>query len=143
MAEPLQVAAENVAAVNAHDANRLRATYAEDAVLEAPGSVRLDRADDVIEYVMVWLRAFPDARQTIVNQLVAGDCVVQEFVMTGTHTGTLASPDGDIPPTNRQASARGVQIQRIADDKVIEEHVYFDQLELLTQIGLIPAAAAA
>lgn len=58
-------------------------------------------------------------------------------------SGTLITPDGDIPPTNRTASARGVQIQRIANDKIAEEHVCFDQLELLTQLGLLPEPANA
>jgi steroid delta-isomerase-like uncharacterized protein len=143
MADPLQVARENVAAVNAHDEARLRATYADDAVLEAPDRARLEGGDQAAAYTMVWLRAFPDARQTIVNELAAGDWVVQEFTMEGTHTGTLEAPEGDIPPTNRKGSARGVQIQRIADGKIAEERVYFDQVEILTQLGLMPEPATA
>ena len=143
MTDPLQVAAANVAALNAHDAVRLRETYADDAVLEAPGPVRLEGADQATEYTMNWLRAFPDARQTIANEFSAGEWVVQEFTMAGTHTGTLESPDGDIPPTNRRAQGRGVQIQRIAGGKIVEERVYFDQLEIFTQLGLMPEPAAA
>ena len=47
--------------MNAHDEKRLRATYADDAVLEAPGPLRL-KGRGATEYAMVWLRAFPDAR---------------------------------------------------------------------------------
>jgi predicted ester cyclase len=143
MTDPQQVAAENVAALNAHDEARLRATYADDAVMKAPGPARLEGGDAATEYVMVWLRAFPDARQSVENKLVAGDWVVQEFTFTGTHTGTLASPDGDIPPTHRSATGHGVQIQRIAGDRIAEERVYFDQVEILTQLGLLPEPTTA
>jgi len=68
---------------------------------------------------------------------------VSEFRVTGTHTGVLASPEGDIAPTNRRATARGVQLQRIAEGKIAEEHVYFDQLEILAQLGLVPESARA
>jgi len=143
MADTKQVAAENVAALNANDEQRLRATYADDAVLEAPGSARLEGGDQATEYAMVWVRAFPDARQTISNQIVAGDWVVQEFTFSGSHTGTLSSADGDIPATGRSVTGRGVQIQRIADGRIAEEHVYFDQVELLRQLGLMPEPATA
>ena len=143
MADPRQVTAENLAAVNAHDPQRIRATYADDAVLEAPGPARFEGADAITEYVMVWLRAFPDARQTIVNEFVVGDSVVAEFTLTGTHTGALAAPDGDIPPTNRKATGRGMGIQRIENGKIVEEHIYFDQLEILSQLGVVPEPATA
>ncbi len=137
MSSPLQVANENVDALNAHDEERLRATYAEGATVQAPG-VRLTGPDEATQYVMSWLRAFPDARQTIVNELVAGDWVVHEFTFTGTHTGTLTSPDGDIPPTNRSVTGHGVQIQRIERGRIVDERVYFDQVEMLSQLGLMP-----
>jgi steroid delta-isomerase-like uncharacterized protein len=143
MSDPRQVATENVAALNAHDEQRLRATYADDAMLTAPGPVTIEGGDQVAEYAMVWVRAFPDAKQTIDNTLVAGDTVVQEFTFKGTHTGTLSTPEGDIPATNRPLVARAVQIQRIAGGKIAEEHVYFDQVELLTQLGLMPEPATA
>ena len=60
MTDPRQVTAEGVAAVNAHDEARIRAVYADGAVLEAPGPVRIEGGDAATEYVMVWLRAFPE-----------------------------------------------------------------------------------
>ena len=140
MIDPRKVTGENIAAVNAGDPDRLRATYAPDVLAEAPGA-KLEGAEAITDYVMVWAQAFPDMHQTIVNELVADDWVVSEFTVTGTHTGILASPDGDIPPTNRRATARGVQLQRVAGGKIVEEHVYFDQLEILSQLGLVPEPA--
>ena len=140
MTDPRKVVSENVAAVNAGDSDRLRATYAPTVAAEAPDA-KLEGADAITDYVMVWAQAFPDMQQTVVNELVAGDWVVSEFRVTGTHTGVLASPEGDIAPTNRRATARGVQLQRIAEGTIAEEHVYFDQLEILSQLGLVPEPA--
>jgi predicted ester cyclase len=143
MSDPREVTAEGLAALNAHDNERIRAVYADGAVLEAPGPVRLEGGDQVAEYVMVWLRAFPDARQTVTNEIASGDWVVQEFRFTGTHTGTLSSPEGEIPPTHRSLNGTGVQIARVQDGKIVEEHVYFDQVDVLTQLGVMPEPAAA
>jgi steroid delta-isomerase-like uncharacterized protein len=141
MGDALQVARENVDAFNAHDEARLRATYADDVVQDVPGD-RIEGGDRATAYVAMWLRAFPDARQTIVKELASGDWVVQEFTVAGTHTETLAAPDGEVPATNRPVTTRGVQVLRVQGGRIVEEHVYFDELQLLGQLGLLPEPAA-
>ena len=93
------------------------------------------------EYVMVWQRAFPDATLTVHNEVVAGDTAVHEFTVEGTHTDTLASPGGDVPATNRRVTGRGVEVIRVESDKVASFHLYFDQVDVLTQLGLMPEPA--
>jgi hypothetical protein len=105
--------AEFVDAFNAHDENRTRELNAENAVLEAPGDVRLEGGAAAAQYAMAWLGAFRDARVTVHNELEAGDWVVHEFTFEGTHTDTLSTPAGDIPATNRRLRGRGVQILRV------------------------------
>jgi predicted ester cyclase len=92
---------------------------------------------------MSWLNAFEDGRLEVHNELVAGDWVVQEFVFAGTHTGTLSGPAGDIPPTNRQLRGRGTQILRVENGLVVDTRLYFDQVDVMTQLGLMPEAASA
>lgn len=143
MADALRVASEALDAFNAHDERRIREMYTDDVVFEAPGEVRLEGAAAATEFAMSWLRAFPDARITVHNELAAGDWVVHEFTFEGTHTETLVAPEGEIPPTNRHLAGRGVEVLRIEGDKVAEEHLYYDQVQILTQLGLMPEAAAA
>ena len=50
---------------------------------------------------------------------------------------------GNIPPTNRTVTARGAQLQRIENGAIAEEHVHFDQLGILMQLGLVPEPATA
>lgn len=83
---------------------------------------------------------FPDVKVTVVNQIVADPYVVTEGIFAGTHTGTLRTPQGDVPPTGNQIKLRYVTVQRVEKDKVASEHVYFDQAEFMTQLGLMPSA---
>jgi steroid delta-isomerase-like uncharacterized protein len=138
-----RVGAEFVEAFNAHDQDRIRELNAENAVLEAPGDVQLEGREAAAQYAMAWLRAFPDARITVHNELEAGDWVVQEFTFDGTHTDTLSTPAGDIPATNRRLRGRGVQILRIEGGTVADTRLYFDQVQVLTQLGLMPEPSTA
>jgi steroid delta-isomerase-like uncharacterized protein len=143
MASPQEVAARFVEAFNAHDEQRIRETNGENVVFEAPGDVRLEGREAATQYAMEWLNAFPDARITVHNEMVAGDWVVQEFTFTGTHTAPMQSPMGEIPATNRSLNGRGIQVVRVEGDVAVEERLYYDQVQVMTQLGLMPEPATA
>ena len=141
MATAQEVAGRFVEAFNAHDEAAIRAVNGEDVVFEAPGDVRLEGRDATTQYAMEWLNAFPDARLVVHNEIVAGDWVVQEFTFEGTHTAPLQSPMGEIPATNRSLRGRGIQVVRVDGDVAVEEKLYYDQVEVMTQLGLMPEPA--
>lgn len=143
MADAQQVGAEFVRAFNAHDEGRISELNADNAVLEAPGDVRVEGREAATQYGMAWWNAFSDARITVANELTAGDWVVQEFTFEGTHDGTLSTPAGDIPATNRRLEGRGVQIFRVEGDAIADTRLYFDQVQVMTQLGLMPEPATA
>jgi predicted ester cyclase len=143
MKDARQVANEATEAFNAHDERRIRETYAPNVITEAPGGVRSEGPEASTDYAMVWLRAFPDARITIKNQIVAGDWIAEEFTFEGTHKEPLAGPGGEIPATGKSITGHGVQISRIENGKIAENRLYFDQVEVLTQLGLMPEPATA
>ena len=91
---------------------------------------------------MAWLNAFPDAKLTVQDEIYDGEWGVQRFTFDGTHQATLSGPGGDIPATNRRLSGRGLQMFRVHEGKIVEEHLYFDQVQVLTQLGLMPEPAA-
>src|SRR5690242_2119421 len=105
-----EVAAARLEAFNAHDEERIRAVYAEDVVLEAPGDVRREGAGASVEYAMSWLRAFPDARLTVETEVSDGDWVAQRTILEGTHGDTFAGPEGGIPATHRRVRIAGVEL---------------------------------
>jgi predicted ester cyclase len=143
MSEASRLLDEFIAAFNSHDPARIREGYRADARFLGP-DVELEGADAATEYAMTFIRAFPDVRIEATNVIEGGDWIVGEFTYEGTHTAPLATPDGgEIPPTNRRATGRGVDILRLEGGKVVEEHLYFDQLALMAQLGLIPEEATA
>jgi steroid delta-isomerase-like uncharacterized protein len=142
MGEARHAAQEFVDAFNAHDEARIRNVTSENAAFEAPGDVKLTGADAMTEYAMGWLRAFPDGRINVEHTVVAEGWAVQEFTFEGTHEETLVGPAGDIPATHRHLSGRGVQIMKVDGGKIANARLYFDQVDVLTQLGVMPAAAA-
>jgi len=143
MADARKVGAKFVEAFNAHDEERIRQLNAENAIMEAPGDMRVEGREPTTQYAMAWLRAFPDARLTVHNELVDGDWVVQQFTFEGTHEDTLSSPNGDIPATHNRLQGRAVQMLKVEGDSVTETHLYFDQVQVMTQLGLMPEPATA
>jgi steroid delta-isomerase-like uncharacterized protein len=143
MADPRQIGAKFVEAFNAHDEAAIRALNGENVVFEAPGDVHIKGREAATAYAMSWLRAFPDARQTVTNELVDGNWVAQEFTFQGTHEDTLSSPTGDIPATHNRLSGRGVQVFKVEGDVVTDTRLYFDQVQVMTQLGLMPEPASA
>ena len=142
MGEIRQVAQEVVDAFNAHDANRIRALYADNASFAAPGGVE-GGADDAAGYNMSWLNAFPDATANVRSELIDGDWIVHELEFSGTHEQPLVGPGGTIPATGKQVTARGIDAIRVSGGKIVEEHLYFDQIGILSQLGITPESVNA
>ena len=74
------------------------------------------------------------------------DRVICEGVWSGRNDGPLAMPDGShVPPTGREASFRfAIVVAREPGAEVAKDvRLYFDQLEFLAQLGLVPDPAAA
>ncbi len=80
----------------------------------------------------------PRPPSRILSTAESDDTVALEARFTATHTGPLASPDGDIPPTGKAVNLAYADVLRFAGGRIRSEHVYFDQLGFLTQLGLMP-----
>jgi len=124
-------------AIDAHDLDSVRNAYADDVAIRAPGT-ELDGRDAAAAWMDAFVRAFPDLRHEILSTAEADDTVALEARFTATHTGPLASPDGDIPPTGKAVDLVYADVLRFASGRIRSEHVYFDQLGFLTQLGLMP-----
>jgi predicted ester cyclase len=142
MAEARDTAARFITAFNGHDENAIRSLNAPNARFEAPGDVHLEGRDAATGYAMAWLNGFPDAKMTVLHEHVSGPVVVQECTFQGTHTAPLVSAGSTIPATGKKVAARCVQIGRYENGLVAETHLYYDQAELLSQLGLTPEPAA-
>ncbi|NYD40483.1 ester cyclase [Nocardioides panaciterrulae] len=99
--------------------------------------------DGVRRYDSNWAEGFPDGEITVDNILDAGDCVVVEFTGRGTHTGTLPTSMGPIPPTGRQLTLSLCDVLEFQEGKVKRQRSYFDTGSMMMQLGLLPEQAEA
>ena len=60
------------------------------------------------------------------------------LVFEGTHSGLLVGAVRTIPATGRKVVVRGVMVGRYERKVAIDIRLYYDQLEVLAQLGLTP-----
>jgi ketosteroid isomerase-like protein len=94
------------------------------------------------EFVEAYKAGFPDLSHEVVDAVESGDTVAVELKVTGTHTGPLRGPGGEIPPTGRPVVWETVDFVKVRDGKVTSWHVYDDQLAFFVQLGLMPDPTA-
>lgn len=108
---------------------------ARDFIVHAPTPDKEIRGPEGIRQQFGMLRAaFPDLEFKIEDQVAEGDRVVTRWTATGTHQGEFQG----IPPTGNRVQINGVDIDRIADGKVIECWMNMDELGLMQQLGAVP-----
>lgn len=140
MTEAVETVRRYDAAFGAKDAEARAACLTEDIELVMPGGMTLHGPAQVGGIVQAFWEALPDSKINREDDIVAGDTVVTEGTLTGTHTGTFRTPQGEIPPSGNRITLPYVSVRRIRDGKIASEHLYFDQLEFLQQLGALPAA---
>jgi predicted ester cyclase len=86
-------------------------------------------------FYSAFLSAFPDLHVHIEDSFAEGDRLVTRWSARGTHGGELMG----IPPTGKQISVGGTAIDRFENGKSVEHWEVFDQVDLMQQLGVIPA----
>jgi len=137
--EARAVVERSMRAFNAHDLEALARDAAPDIEGTAPGDVKLKGPQAIKEYNQNFVRAFPDARVEAKNIFTQGGTVIVEGIFTGTHDGTLKTPMGDVPATGRKVRGEFVQIVEVDRGLVKRNSLTFDQVQLMTQLGMAPA----
>jgi hypothetical protein len=128
---------------NAHDIDGFTSVLADDVVFRAPGGTSGQGKAACAQFFASWWDSFPDAHVDVRAVHIAGDIIVEEGIFTGTHHGTLHTPAGDIAPTGRPVAVDYIHVLRYLGGKHTSFDLLFDRLEMLEQLGLVPAAARA
>jgi steroid delta-isomerase-like uncharacterized protein len=126
---------------NAKDQAAWSAMFADEATLVAPGGVSGSGPEAVSMFYRLWQDAFPDNRCRAVRIVGDDSSAVLEAVFEGTHTETLHAPTGDVPATGRRVDVPFVNVCGFDGERMTDFALYFDQVELMTQLGLVPAPA--
>lgn len=82
----------------------------------------------------------PDTRLIPISRTVGADRVVDEMLFCFTHTSEIDWMLPGIPPTGRAVEIPVVAIVQFQGDKLVHEHIYWDQASVLVQIGLLDPA---
>jgi len=93
-----------------------------------------DGEQEVREYYRASRDAFPDQHNEIISLCSAGDAVITEFWLMGTHKGPLKTPGGDLPPTGKTFRVRMAAFFEFDGEKISAERIYFDRMSLLQQL---------
>ena len=128
---------------NAGDLEGVMDLYADDAVQRMPDGTFVGR-DAITACLSQELIAFPDVHHRFVSYVEQGDAFADEWIFEGTHTGPLGMPDGS-ELADRQAGggARDGDRRVLRAGKVIANNLYYDNLAVVGQLGLLPAATTA
>jgi carboxymethylenebutenolidase len=86
----------------------------------------------------------PDFELISLSQTFGNDRIVEEFVISFTHSLDMDWMLPGMPATGRRVEFAFVGLIQFQDGKVAHEHLYWDQATLLSQIGVLdhPVAAA-
>ncbi|HUY20741.1 MAG TPA: ester cyclase [Acidimicrobiales bacterium] len=89
-----------------------------------------DGADEVREYYARSRAVFPDQRNEVRALHDAGDTIVVEFDLLGTHLGSLTGEE----PTGRAFRCPMVALFEFEGDRIVCERVYFDSETIYRQL---------
>ena len=101
-----------------------------------PGGLQLTGREAAETTWDMWNQAFPDNRLETVAIHSDDRGGVHEGRGIGTHTGTLRGPAGEIAATGKPADVRFTSVYEFEEGKITSYHLYFDQAELFTQLGI-------
>jgi steroid delta-isomerase-like uncharacterized protein len=77
----------------------------------------------------------PDLKVDILDMIAEGDKVATRYTVEGTHEGDLFG----VPPTGRRVSIESFTVERVSDGRIREHWRVTDTLDMMQQLGAIPA----
>lgn len=125
---------------NAHDRDGWLACFNDDVEFKGPGGLAGQGPDAGRMFWSIWQDAFPDCQATMNVAVAEGNNAIQDAVFSGTHTEVLHTPNsGDIPPTGESVALPYMLDLTYRDGRWSSFHLIFDQVEMMTQLGLTPS----
>jgi ketosteroid isomerase-like protein len=131
------------AAVLAGELEALRDIYAEDVVATTPDEGKLNGIDAFLEWNRSFIASFSDRSYESERGFETEDCAIDQGYFVGRHTKDLDLPGGQsLSASGKQIRVRAVDLATVRDGKIVQHDFYFDQLDLLTQLGMTQVSLA-
>jgi predicted ester cyclase len=126
---------------NAGDLDGVMELYAEEATQIMPEGLFEGRSA-IRERLARDLVACPDIAWTVLSFVEQGDSFADEWSFVATHTGPFQLPDGtEFPATGKRVELRGMELVQMRDGKIVVDNLYYDNLAVMAQLGLVPQRA--
>ena len=139
MASATEIATAIVEAFNNADWDRLRTLVSEDVVYQEAGTGRhIQGVEDYLDLGRTWRQGFPDAAGKVNTAVADGGTVALDVTWTGTNTGTLITPTGEIPATGKPIEVVATVWCRVAGKRVEQIRHHLDLAGMMAQLGLLP-----
>jgi ketosteroid isomerase-like protein len=125
------------------DAARFGECYAEDATAVSPDAGEIKGRAEIVNWMRQFNEAMPDMRWEEIAKHEDGDTAIDEGYVVGTNTGPLQLPTGEtLPATGKHVRVRGCDIATVQNGRIVSHRFYYDQMEFLGQLGLVPDESA-
>jgi predicted ester cyclase len=142
MSEVRDLAELHVRSFNERAWSRVSEIYAPDLVMTEPAGTT-EGIEPFLRTANGFVTAFPDSRMEATAIIESGNMVVIEGLYSGTHTGPLAGPQGEVPPTGRKLTLPLCDVCEVAAGRIVSIRAYYDRMAFAAQLGLIPDPAPA
>jgi steroid delta-isomerase-like uncharacterized protein len=122
-----------VEAWNRHDPEAVVAQFGDGGLYEPLPMEHSFSGDALERFVRMVMKAFPDLTLRVLRRISAGELLIAEWEIGGTHLGEFLG----VPPTGEYAIVRGCDVAEFAPDGCIRaNHVYWDSATVARQIGV-------
>lgn len=101
---------------------------------QATPNVQVNSREEFKRLQESFLASMPDQKITVEMLIAEGDKVAGY----ATYSGTLTGPMGEFPATGKSVESKFLSIFRIEEGRIAELWVEWDNLAMLTQLGLFP-----
>jgi len=126
---------------NEGDLDGVMDLYADDAVQRMPDG-SFEGRSAIHDRLAKELAAFSDLAHRVVSYVEDADAFADEWAFVGTHTGPLVLPDGtELPPTGKRVEVKGMEVVGLRDGMIVFNNLYYDNLAVAAQLGLLPQPA--
>jgi ketosteroid isomerase-like protein len=119
----------------------IRSLYEDGYFYDVSAGVKY-RGEELGQTINIYATAFPDMHRELYDLYVAGDVVVVELSLNGTHRGPLALPAGTIPATGKEMHAPCCDVFHLKEGKVTSFHCYTAATVIFAQLGVLGNLAA-
>lgn len=119
---------------NDHDPGMVMEQFAEGGTYVDPFFDEPIAGEEIGDFVRLTADRFPDFRfeQRRVLDVPAEDIRIEEWTMHGTHEGMREG----LPPTGNTIALEGTSVVELSADGIVSIQGYYDQQQLMDQLGL-------